>query len=123
MPPFSSTTPRELEVYLWKESPVGYALHGILVSGAPHPTPLLSQDGESIVTFGSGDLIQLWRIDSSTILPSSILAQSPLSAKDFIVEFSPCGMFAAVAKQECSSTYHTGNPNAADHPDCHWRPA
>ena len=95
-----STTDTELEVYLWKESPVGYALHGILVSGAPHPTPLPSQDGESIVTFGSGDLIQLWRIDSSTILPSSILAQSPLSTKDFIVEFSPCGMFAAVAKQE-----------------------
>ena len=32
-----------LEVYPWKESPVGYRFHGILVSNHTYPTPLLSQ--------------------------------------------------------------------------------
>ena len=87
------------DVYLWKESPVGYRLHGILVSSVPLPSALLSQNGESIVTFSRG-VIQLWRTKSSAILPSSILTESPRSAKDFIVEFSPGGMLAAVAKKE-----------------------
>ena len=30
-------------VYLWKESPAGYILHGILVSSTEEPTPLLAQ--------------------------------------------------------------------------------
>ena len=96
---FFACSTTELEAYLWKESPAGYILHGILVSNAPYPTPLLSQNGESIVTFSSG-VIQLWRTNSSTILPSSILAQSPLSSKDFIVEFSPGGTLAVIAKRE-----------------------
>ena len=37
------------DVYLWKDSPVGYILHGILVCKTHIPIPLLSRNGESIV--------------------------------------------------------------------------
>ena len=96
---FFACTTSGFETYLWKESPVGYILHGILASNAPYPTPLLSQNGESIVTH-SGSVIQLWRTKSSTTLPSSILTQTPRSTEEFILEFSPGGTLAVVAKRK-----------------------
>jgi WD40 repeat protein len=78
------------EIYLWKESPTGYMLHGIFTSTLS--TPLLTQNGESILAFHDRS-IQLWRTR-----PSSILTVARQSVDDFIVEFTPDGMFAVVAR-------------------------
>ena len=82
------------DVYLWKDSPDGYLLHGILASGTKYPRPLFAQSGESIFAFG-GCIIQLWNANSITATPSSTLTQTP--TEDLILEFSPDGMLAAVA--------------------------
>ena len=91
---FFACSAAKSDIYLWKESPTGYTLHGIFAINGNSSSPLLSPNGESIVAFG-GCTIQLW-----PTLPSSILTQVPRSARDFIVEFSPDGMLAVVAMQE-----------------------
>ena len=85
-------------IYLWKESPTGYMLHGILTSGIGYPTPLLSRNGESIVTFGS-HVIELSRTKGFTIPPPGTLTRGPQYIKKFIVEFSSDGMSAAATIQ------------------------
>ena len=86
------------EIYLWKESPTGYIPHQTLASSITYPTPLLSRNGESIIAF-NGPAMQLWRTKGFTSPPSSVLAQSPQHAQDFIVDFSPDGTMAAVARE------------------------
>ena len=86
------------DIYLWKESPTGYILHEILAPRVVYPNPLLSGNGESIVAFG-GRMIRLWRTNSLTTRPSSILTQDPQPIKDFVLDFSPDGTLAAVAKK------------------------
>ena len=86
------------DVYLWKESPNGYILHQILASSTVHSNLLLSQNGESILAFGDCT-IQLWRTDSFTTPPSSILARAPRCAENFVLEFSPNGTLVVVAMQ------------------------
>ena len=87
-----------LDIYLWKESPAGYTLHGILQSSARRPRPLLAQNGESIV--GCGDCtIQLWRTNAFTLPPSGISTQDLQRTGDFILEFSPDGTLAVVVVQ------------------------
>ena len=81
--------------YLWKESPAGYTLLGIVTSSG---YPLLAGNGESIVIC-SGCTIQLWRTTSFTTTPSSILTQTPRYPEDFILEFSPDERLAVVAKK------------------------
>ena len=83
-------------IYLWKDSPDGYVLHGILGSSIGS-CPVLAQNGESIVVF-SGRVIQLWHTKSLITIPSGISTRAPQDTKDFILEFSPDGMFAAVAR-------------------------
>ena len=79
-------------VYLWKESPAGYVLHGILASNARYgPTPLLAPNGKSIVTVGDYT-IKSWRTRSITVPPSSISTQAPQRTEDPILDFSPDGM-------------------------------
>ena len=84
-------------IYLWKESPAGYILRGILVPGIGDPTPLLSRNGESIVTFGSSQVIQSSRTEGFTIPPPGTLTPKYDHIKQFIVEFSSDGMSAVVA--------------------------
>ena len=86
-----------LEVYLWKESPTGYTLIGRLQSSATCSTPLLSPNGESIITFG-GRAIQLWHTKDFTT-PSSISAHIPHYAMDFVLEFVPGRQLAVVARK------------------------
>ena len=82
----------ERNVYLWKESPDGYILHGILASNAWYgPPPLLAPNGKSIVTVG-GRTIKSWRTRSITVPPSSISTQAPQRTEDPILDFSPDGM-------------------------------
>ena len=83
------------DVYLWKDSPDGYLLHGILTSGVVGwPDLRFAQSGELIVTFG-GCVIQLWNTNRITTTPSSTLTQAHTG--NLILEFSPDGMLAAVA--------------------------
>ena len=86
------------KVYLWKETPAGYILHGILVPNTEKPTPLLARNGESILAFG-GCTIQLWHTKRLTTPPPSILTQALRRDDRFIVEFSSDEMFAAVAEK------------------------
>ena len=80
------------DIYLWRESPAGYILHGILQSSTMYPRPLLARNGESIVAY-SGYTIQLWRTRRS-----SILTHVPqCSENNFVLEFSPDGTLAVVA--------------------------
>ena len=77
------------QAYLWKESPTGYVLHQKLVSA---PTdylirPLLSPDGESIVT-SHGLETQLWRTIDPINSPSSVPPQ-PAEQTELVLAFSP----------------------------------
>ena len=90
------------EIYLWKESPAGYVLHRILASRIQRPRPLFAQNGQSIIVWGDR-AIQLWPTKGFTTPPSSVLTQAPQNAEDFIVEFSPDGIFAVVAKRKDST--------------------
>jgi len=86
------------DVYLWKESPTGYILHQILASGASMSTPLFSRNGESIIAL-SDSKIRLWRTKGSTTPPPGVSTQTSPHTGNFAVDFSPDGMFAAVARQ------------------------
>ena len=89
------------EIHLWKDSPAGYVLHGMLVSGADYSNPLLSPDGESIFAFG-GSVIRLWRTKNFTA-PPIVSARAPQHVRNFILDFSPDGALAAVARQDDSA--------------------
>ena len=86
-------------IYLWKEFPAGYILRGMLTPGIEFPTPLLSSNGESIITF-SGQVIQSSRTKGFTIPPPGTLTRDPQNIDDFIVEFSSDGMSAAVTMRK-----------------------
>ena len=81
-------------IYLWKESPAGYILRGILTLSIGDPTPLLSPNGESIVMFDSW-VIQSLRTQGFTIPPPGTLTQDHKHINDSIVEFSSDGVSAA----------------------------
>ena len=86
------------EIHLWKESSTGYALHRKLLSNIGQLTdygvrPLLSPDGESIVTFSDSE-IQLWRTTDPINPPSSVPTQ-PAEQTHFILAFSPDKSFLA----------------------------
>lgn len=83
------------EIYLWKESPIGYLPHKRLSSSIVYSSPLFSQTGESIVAFG-GYTILLWRTNASTTPPSGILTQAPQRNDNFVLDFSPDGTLAMV---------------------------
>ena len=87
-----------LEIYLWKESSTGYALIGKLQSNTRRSIPLLSPNGESIITF-RGQKIQLWHTKAFTT-PSSISAHIPRCSQDFVLQFVPDRKLAVVARPE-----------------------
>ena len=95
---FFACSTTELKVYLWKESSARYTLHGILASNSEDPIPVLTQNGESIVTFGSlGCAVQLWHTKTLITPTLGVLVRRPQPTEDFILEFSPGGVFAVVA--------------------------
>ncbi|KAF9647967.1 hypothetical protein BDM02DRAFT_2470495 [Thelephora ganbajun] len=85
---------RSSHIYLWKESPTGYILHRKLDCEIGIPNQLISPNGESIFAFGPG-AIQLWRTMDRTVS----LSHKPTDER-FIVELSPDGALAAVARFE-----------------------
>jgi len=85
------------EIYLWKDSPTGYALHRKLMPSAIGSTPLLSPDGRSILAF-SGPTLQLWRTSDSIIPLSTTPTQALQSTEPFTLGFSPDESSVAVAR-------------------------
>ena len=84
------------ELFLWKESPTGYILHRKLGSNTQYSQPLISPDGESIITLKDSSIL-LWRTTDSTTSLSAISTQtSPRVEKTFILGFSPDEALAAV---------------------------
>jgi len=81
--------------YLWKESPTGYVLHQELVSNFS-VGPLLSPDGESIITSKFYET-QLWRTTDLINPPSSVPPQ-PAEQTDFVLAFSPDKSFIATGR-------------------------
>ena len=84
-------------VYLWMESSTGYVLHAKLTSGAQHPRPLLSPNGESIVTL-NGPRIRLWHTKTLTT-PSAGISTGTSRRGDFVVEFHPNLPLGIVVRQ------------------------
>ena len=93
---FFAYSTRGPDVYLWKESPTGYTLHEVLTFKTETFRLFLSGDGRSIVAFG-GPTIWLWRTKGFVTSPSSPSTQTPQRAESFVLDFSPDGMWAAVA--------------------------
>ena len=86
-----------LSVYLWMESPTGYILRGKLASGPRCPRPLLSPNGESIVTL-HGPMIRLW--PTKTIAtPTAGISTGPPCRRNFILEFHPNMPLGIVVRQ------------------------
>jgi hypothetical protein len=93
---FTCSTPRS-GIYLWKESPTGYVLHGILPSKAFCPNSLPSPNGGSVAIFYDRT-IQLWHTNGFSTSPSNVLTQDP-QLQDFLLDFSPDGTLAVVTKK------------------------
>jgi hypothetical protein len=86
-------------IYLWKGSPTGYILQGIVpLRSRSEPSLLLSPNGESIAVLYD-HIIQSWPTKSFTTLPSSILNQSHQIAGDFILDFSPDRTLAVAVRK------------------------
>ena len=87
------------EICLWKESPTGYILHQRLISSSSAFKPLISPNGESMITFG-GSRAQLWYTTDTTTSPSAALAQTSQCGNFFILGFSPDETLVAVTRIE-----------------------
>ena len=86
-----------MEIYLWKESPIGYVLHRKFTSRYECSKNRISPDGGSIVEWG-GLGVRLWRTAGPTTpLPNSS-TQTPLHTGICMVVFSPGEVFAAIAR-------------------------
>ena len=81
------------EFYLWRETPSGYVLHRKLMLNIGTSRPVLSPNGESIITFGDS-ILQLYR----TTDPTTSTQASQRSGKYFTVAFSPDESLAAVTR-------------------------
>jgi len=88
-----------LDIYLWKESTTGYTLHGILGHESGFGRTLFSPNGEWIVAFHDFSM-RLWRTKGFTTPPSSYLTQSPQHDERFLLDFSPDGVLAAIARKK-----------------------
>ena len=90
------------EFHIWKKSPDGYLPYQKLASSVEWVTPIISPNGELIVSFGSSlvslgnSILELWHLTSSATPPSIVSAQTIRSARDFLVELSLDGSFIAV---------------------------
>jgi len=83
------------EIYIWKESHDGYILHKQLIPTLlEYSRPFISPDGESIVTVHNS-MVQLWSTADPTPSPSVVPTHRN---DDFILEFSPDEILAAVGR-------------------------
>ena len=86
------------DFHIWKESPIGYVSHQKLTAGAIVTIPLVSPNGESVIS-PSYAVLQLWHTaNSPTHLPNPS-KQAPKDSEWFFVEFSPDESLVAVAEK------------------------
>ena len=86
-------------VYVWKESATGdYILHRILAIHSAFSRPLLSHNGGSIITLWD-TTIRSWHTKGYTTTPPGISTRAPEGLAEFLLDFSPDGMLAAVARR------------------------
>ena len=95
---FACAAPGGSEVLLWKGSPIGYTLFHKLATDSIYPHPLLSPNGESVVTFG-GPTIQLWHTKRFTTPTSNILSRTP-QGNNHLMGFLSDRPFAITARKE-----------------------
>ena len=89
---------RGREFHIWKELPTGHISHQKLISGAVHPTPIVSPNGESVITH-SDNVLQLWHTTNPPTSLSNTSKQSSKNSEWFFVEFSPDESLVAVAEK------------------------
>ena len=75
-----------LGIFLWRDSPTGYKLHGKLPSSSQYISPLLSPDGKSGITFG-GSMVQLWHTSNFSTTSSNTSTPGPKQTENFILDF------------------------------------
>ena len=83
----------EQQVYLWKESPAGYTLHGTFPPAGWLTELCFSQDGKSLITWGD-HIIRLWHTESPNTYPST----KAQFIRKFVLDFCLDRMVAVVAK-------------------------
>ena len=93
---------RGFDIYLWKETPTGYVLHGKLAPTIPKPVPLLSPNGESIIAFG-GSTVRLWHTEHLTTGSSKIPTGTPQQFANFILDLLPHRSLAVIAQQKAEA--------------------
>ena len=87
------------EFHTWKKTSDGYLPHEKLTTSADGVTPIVSPNGQSIVSFG-GEIIQLWHTTSSTTsLPRVSLQVGQLKSYDFFFETSPDGSLVTATQR------------------------
>jgi len=84
-------------IYLWDESPTGYALNQKFTSSALSPIPLFSPDGTSILTWDSST-IKLWPPGGPPTLASHGSLHTTSHSEHFILAFSLADGVAAFAR-------------------------
>ena len=96
---FFACPTNDREVSLWKESSNGYTIFQKFMTSTLYSTPLLSPNGESMITIGSS-IIQLWNTKISATTTSSILPRTNIETSiwSFVMEFLPDKPLAAIAR-------------------------
>ena len=85
------------EIYLWRDSPTGFILYGILAPGIGYSNLLLSKNGDSIVMYGDR-MIQLWHNTKGfPTTPPSVSTQAPQPIECRFLDISPDSRLAVVA--------------------------
>ena len=85
-------------IYLWKDSPTGYVLHGKLPLPTLSSIPLLSLNGESIIVI-SDSMIKLWHTESLPITPSKSFTGATPETDNFLLQFLPHRSLAVVSRE------------------------
>ena len=93
----------ESEIYLWKRSSAGYALHAMLTPSTRSSVPLLSPNGEMLFTFNNflaynDTVTRLWHTKDFTT-PISSLIQAHRT-ENFVLDFLPGGSLTVFARQK-----------------------
>ena len=96
----------EPEIYLWKESSIGYVLAAKLPSSTQHPSSLLSANGESIVVYDDST-IRLWYTNAFTApttttssFSSSRASTQAQQSDNFVLDFHPFSLLAAFSRRK-----------------------
>ena len=68
------------------------------MSYAGHTNPVISPNGESIISFGDS-ILQLWHIENSPMSSLNTSIQASQNSNGFLLEFSPDGSLVAVVQK------------------------